>query len=380
MTDGRKVGLYIHIPFCLRKCLYCDFCSLAGAESEIPRYLRALVSEMRSRPANGYTVDTVYLGGGTPSLLSPREMEGLFAALHSVYCIEADAEITCEANPGTVTEDKLSAYRSLGINRLSLGVQSLSPRALSSIGRAHTAEEAVEAFRAARIAGFANISLDLMTGLPGETPEELSDTVEGLLALAPEHISAYALSVEEGTPLSRSPLLATLPDEDAATSAMERTAETLERAGYLRYEISNYAKEGYESRHNLRYWRGEEYIGLGPAAYSYFGGERFGNARDVQGYMAGIRKRVDGERITREEKEKETVMLSLRTAEGIAREAYLVAFGRDPHRLFAPLVARYPALFRVTPTHLSLTDRGMTLSSSLMAECLLLLEEAAPSS
>ena len=214
MTDPR-LGLYLHLPFCRSRCAYCDFCSSVGREAEIPRYVDALLREMEARPADGYTVDTVYLGGGTPSHLPGRELARLFDGIVARYRLAPDAEITCEVNPGTADFDKFSLLKSLGVNRVSLGVQSLSDRALRAIGRIHTAEEAREAYRAARRAGLRNISLDLMTGLPGETPRELADTVRGILALAPEHISAYALTLEEGTPLARSSLRATLPDEEA---------------------------------------------------------------------------------------------------------------------------------------------------------------------
>ena len=375
MTDPRPLGLYIHLPFCKRRCAYCDFCSSVGREGDIPAYVGALLSEMRRRPADGYTVDTVYLGGGTPSLLPIGELSRLLDGVFSHYHVAPSAEITSEVNPCTVDFDKFSLLKSLGINRVSIGVQSLSDRALRALGRAHTAKEAEDAFRAARRAGFGNISLDLMMGLPGETPAELSATVAGMLALAPEHISAYALMLEEGTPLYSSPLRTSIPSDDEAADAMEATAAALEGAGYRRYEISNYARRGYESRHNLRYWRGEEYIGLGVAAYSYFGGERFGAPRDLDGYLAGrILPRVDVERLSPADLEAERVMLSLRLASGIDRAAYLRDFGRDPALLFAEVTHRYPACFSVSDAAVALTGKGMSVSNTLIAECLLALE------
>ena len=342
----------------------------------MPAYVNALLREMRSRPADGYLVDTVYLGGGTPSLLGEEELSRLLRGIRESYSLDPSAEITCEVNPGTADYDKFSLLMSLGVNRVSLGVQSLSDRALGVLGRIHTADGARRAVADARRAGVANLSLDLMTGLPGETPRELAETVRGMLALAPEHISAYALTLEEGTPLACSPLCATLPDEDAAADAMEATAAALEAGGYHRYEISNYARQGYESRHNLRYWRGEEYLGLGVAAYSYFGGERFGAPRDLDGYLAGRPlPRVDCEIITPAERERERVMLSLRLAEGIDRAAYRRDFGRDPALLFTEVTRRYPAHFSVTERALALTPLGMSVSNPLIAECLLCLEE-----
>ena len=370
MTD-RSLGLYLHLPFCRSRCAYCDFCSSVGREADIPRYVDALLSEMASRPADGYTVDTVYLGGGTPSLLPGRELARLLDGIAAHYRLSGDAEITCEVNPGTADFDKFSLLKALGVNRVSLGVQSLSDRALRAIGRIHTAEEAREAYRAARRAGLRNISLDLMTGLPGETPRELADTVRGILALAPEHISAYALTLEEGTPLALSPLRAALPDEEAAADAMESAAAMLVEGGFCRYEISNYARGGFESRHNLRYWRGEEYIGLGVAAYSYFGGRRFGAPRDLDGYLDGRPlPGVDVETVTPAERERERVMLSLRLSEGIDRAAYLRDFGRDPASLFGEVASRYPAHLTVDDRAVALTPLGMSVSNPLIAECL----------
>ena len=371
MTDRKRLGLYLHLPFCKRRCAYCDFCSSVGREGDIPAYVDALLAEMRRRPAPGYTVDTVYLGGGTPSLLPPEETERLLAGIHRHYRVDPHAEITCEVNPCTVDFEKFSLLRSFGINRVSMGVQSLSDRALAALGRLHTASEAVAAYRDARRAGFDNVSMDLMLGLPGETPRELAETVEKMISLSPEHISAYALMLEEGTPLFTSPLCESIPGDDEAADAMEATAARLAAAGYRRYEISNYAKEGRESRHNLRYWRGEEYVGLGVAAYSYFEGERFGAPRDLDGYLAGrILPRVDVERLDHADREAERVMLSLRLADGIDRAAYLRDFGRDPHLLFSEVLSRYPAYFVRSDSAIALTGKGMNVSNTLIAECL----------
>lgn len=375
MTMTDPCGLYLHIPFCKRKCLYCDFCSFAGRESDMHAYVSALISEMRARPLSGRTVSTVYLGGGTPSLLPNAELARLLEGIHQHYTVDPVAEFTCEVNPCTADLEKFSLLRSLGVNRISMGVQSLSDRALRALGRLHTADDARAAVALLRRAGFENLSLDLMTGLPGETPEELADTVRGILALAPEHISAYALTVEEATPLATSPLRNTIPDEDAAADAMEATADALEAAGYHRYEISNYARKGYESRHNLAYWQGREYLGLGVAAYSYLDGVRFGKPRDLSGYLSGkALPEVDCEVLSDADREAECVMLSLRLAAGIDRAAYRAAYGRDPATLFAAILSRYPDCFRVTPVAVALTPRGMAVSNALIAECLLAIE------
>ena len=337
-------------------------------------YVDKLISEMQTKPCSR-SVGTVYFGGGTPSLLPESELSRLVEAVHRNYAVAEDAEITCEVNPCTADRKKLSCIHSLGINRLSFGVQSLSDRALRALSRLHTAAEAIGAYHTAREVGFSNISLDLMLGLPGETEEELNVTVRGFIDLAPEHISAYALQVEDGTPLSRSPLRNTVPDEDATADAMERVSDLLADAGYRRYEISNYARTGYESRHNLGYWQRREYIGLGVAAYSYLDGMRFGTPRDLDGYLAGHSlSPVDCETLHDADREAEHVMLSLRLAEGIDRRAYLAEHGRDPHTLFASITSRYPEAFSITESSLALTARGMAVSNSIIAEMLLLLE------
>lgn len=338
-------------------------------------YVDALLREMRAHPLAGRTVSTVYLGGGTPSLLPGEELARLLAGVRECYTVDPVAEITCEVNPCTADYDKLSLLKSIGVNRISMGVQSLSDRALAAIGRLHTASDAVAAYALARRVGFTNISLDLMTGLPGETPEELAATVCGILDLGPEHISAYALTVEERTPLATSPLRATLPDEDAAADAMEQTAAALSAAGYRRYEISNYARPGYESRHNIAYWQGREYLGLGIAAYSYLDGVRFGRPRSLGAYLAGeALPEIDREELTAADLEAERVMLSLRLADGIDCAAYRRDFGRDPAALLADVITRYPYCFAVSPGAIALTPRGMSVSNPLIAECLLAIE------
>ena len=375
MTMTDSIGVYLHIPFCRRKCAYCDFCSYVGREADMTAYVDGILAEMQRKPCNR-SVGTIYFGGGTPSLLPTRELARLVEGIHKSYAVSPAAEITCEVNPCTVDREKLAAIRSLGINRLSFGVQSLSDRALRALGRLHTAAEAVSAYRTAREVGFRNISLDLMMGLPGETPDELDATVRGFIDLAPEHISAYALQLEEGTPLAASPLRTTVPDEDATADSMERVGEMLTNGGYFRYEISNYARPGYESRHNLGYWRRREYIGLGVAAYSYMDGERYGTPRDLDGYLSGSPlERVDREILDAADREAEHVMLSLRLAEGIDCAAYLAEHGRDPRALFAPVLSRYPDAFSVSDTAIALTPRGMSVSNTLIAEMLVLLDE-----
>lgn len=343
----------------------------------MPAYTDRLISEMRRTPLPAdYTVDTVYIGGGTPSLLPGELIARLTDCVFSVYRVEKDAEITCEANPGTIDTDGFRRLLSAGVNRLSMGVQSLSDRELALLDRIHTAEEAVRAFDAARTAGFANISLDLMTGIPGETRESLAGTIAGLTALSPEHISAYALKIEEGTPFAARRESLALPDEEGQAEAMILASEALEAAGYRRYEISNYARPGYESRHNLRYWRGEEYLGFGPSAFSYFGKRRYGYGRDLDAYLRdGFLPRQEESDIDIRAEEEEFLMLRLRLCEGIPVREYEKRFHRDFFTQFCPVFDRYAAFFTQNPENVALTPRGMLVSNRLIVEMLSCLPE-----
>lgn len=263
-------SLYVHIPFCERKCAYCDFYSLENMSLK-ERFLRALEAEIALAPGSDAPAETLYFGGGTPSLLSPPELERIMGALARRFPLAPGAEITLEANPGTVTQEKLAAYRALGVNRLSIGIQSLAEEDLRFLGRIHTAEEAVLCVAMARRAGFANVSIDLIYALPAQTPEAWDATLARALALGADHVSAYGLIVEEGTPLARSVSAgAVIPaDEETEAAMYEHTMAVMRRAGFEHYEVSNYARPGFRSRHNSAYWSGEAYAGFGPSAHSY---------------------------------------------------------------------------------------------------------------
>lgn len=372
----RKLGLYIHLPFCKRKCNYCDFCSCVGREGDIPAYVDALLRQAEGTPTpSGAAIDSVYFGGGTPSLLPGNEMARLAKGLFTLYPIEEGAEITCEVNPGTVDYEKFCLLKELGFNRISIGIQSLDDNELRILGRIHTAAEAKEAFLLARQAGFTNISVDLMTGIPDETEESLRKTIEGLVSLSPDHISAYALKIEEGTPFAENRERLSLPDEEGEAYFTELSAALLGAAGFCRYEISNYAKEGKESRHNLHYWHGDEYIGLGPSAYSYLLGRRYGYPRDLDGFLVGNLERIDEEIIDREEEEREFFMLRLRLAEGIPIREYEKRFGRDFRKSFGKLLSHYAPFLTEKDGHVALNGRGMLLSNSLIGAFLEVLDE-----
>ena len=329
------LGLYLHIPFCRSKCDYCDFYSLPGGEDRMDGYLRALLRQLEEAApgAAGHSVDTVYVGGGTPTVFGGERLAALLAAVGRLYRLAPGAEITCEANPDSAGEELLRALRRAGFGRLSLGMQSADAGELAAVHRRHTPEQTDAAVAAARRVGFENLSLDLICGLPGQTEESWRRTVEHALSLRPEHLSCYGLKVEEGTPLARRVAEGeVLPDDDAQADRYLWTVERLARAGFRQYEISNFARPGYESRHNLRYWRLEPYLGFGPGAHSDFGGRRFAVPADLAGYLAGEAVPA-GETVSPWERGNEYLMLGLRTAAGIAGEEYRRRFGGD----FAPL-------------------------------------------
>ena len=370
------IGIYIHIPFCRRKCLYCDFCSFTGIDSATrSRYVDALVRELRSysTPLAPYTVNTVFIGGGTPSLLAAEETERVFDALRTCFDLAPDAEITSEVNPATADGEKLARWRAAGVNRLSIGVQSFSDTELRALGRLHTADEAEAFYRAARRAGFANIGLDLMYGIPGQTAASLAETLRRAVALAPEHISAYSLQVEEGTPFYDRRETLALPGDDENADLYDLVTHELAGAGYRHYEISNYAKPGYESRHNLRYWRMSPYIGVGVAAYSYFEGARYGHGRDLADYLADdFSRRPPAEPRGDGDTEEEYIMLALRLADGIDDEDFRRTFGVTFTERYGARMAPFVAEGLATRTGRgwALTEHGMYVSLALLAEIL----------
>jgi oxygen-independent coproporphyrinogen III oxidase len=337
-----RAGLYIHFPFCLQKCLYCDFNSAASSPAARRDYAGLLLKEMELRQQalpEPVRAATLYFGGGTPSLMSPEEVGRLVEAAASRFNLEPDAEVTLEANPGTLTPANLAGYRAAGVNRLSLGVQSFEDRLLARLGRVHSREEALAAFDAARRAGFDNISIDLMHSLPEQSPEQWRDALAQGIALAPEHISAYALSVEDDTPFAA--LLAAgklpLPDEDQAAAMFEATGELLESAGYQHYEISNFARPGRRSRHNGSYWSRVSYLGFGAGAHSFWNGdglgERWCNAGDALQYQdavaGGSLAEREREALTMEQAVSESFFLGLRVLTGLDLAPLEALYGTD---------------------------------------------------
>mgnify|MGYP000061405827 FL=1 len=315
-----SLGLYLHIPFCKAKCIYCDFYSLPHSEERMDAYAAALRRDLirRAPDARDHTVDTVYFGGGTPSYLGADRLCRILETVFAHYRVDKTAEITTEANPDSAREvSALRQLREAGFNRISLGMQSASDDELRLIGRVHTHKETVEAVHAARAAGFDNVSLDLIYGLPEQTMAHWRENLQAAIALEPEHLSCYGLKIEEGTPLDRKKDALRIPDDDEQAEEYLATVELLEKAGYAQYEISNFARPGRKSRHNLKYWTMQEYLGFGPGAHSDFGGRRFAYARDLSAYIRGEEHLSESACPAPREREEERVMLALRTARGL---------------------------------------------------------------
>ena len=380
-----KLGIYIHIPFCRSKCDYCDFYSLAGKEARMDAYQKALLAHLAETAplAKGIPVDTVYFGGGTPSFYGEKRLRELLAAIQKQFKVDQDAEITLEANPDSVDLPSLRRLRKAGFNRLSLGMQSACPGELEAIHRPHTAQQVGEAVTAARKAKFQNISLDLIYGLPGQTMDSWKTTVEHALSLLPQHLSCYGLKVEEGTPLAaRVEAGEVLPDDDAQADLYLWTVGRLERAGFPQYEISNFAKPGRESRHNLRYWLTRPYIGFGPGAHSDFGGRHYSFLRDLDAYIDGVLRGgniIDSEDlIPQRERGGEYLMLRLRTAAGIEEWEYRRTYFMD----FAPLEERLEQFReqgwaeKTATGRWRLTPQGFLLSNQLIGDLMERQEQA----
>ena len=379
-----KLGIYIHIPFCRSKCDYCDFYSLAGREDRMDAYQKALLSHIKETAplAHGIPVDTIYIGGGTPSYYGAKRLKELLSVVHKLYQVEKDAEVTVECNPDSVDLKSLKLLRKAGVNRLSLGMQSANACELERIHRIHTPQQVNEAATAARKAGFTNLSLDLIYGLPGQTMDSWKATVEHALSLIPQHLSCYGLKVEEGTPLAaRVAEGEVLPNDDQQADLYLWTVGRLERAGYPQYEISNFAKPGFASRHNLRYWLTQPYVGFGPGAHSDFGGRRYSFVRDLDAYIQGVLQGGgiidESEIIPKRERCGEYLMLRLRTVQGIAEQEYRSTYFMD----FAPLRARLEE-FRShgwaeeTDGRWHFTPKGFLVSNQLIGDLLERQEQA----
>lgn len=379
----RELELYIHIPFCVKKCAYCDFLSGPASNQQIEEYVQALIEEIRyyKEFVKKYEVSTVFWGGGTPSLLTGEQMKALMETLRQTFFIRQNAEITMEANPGTVTVEKLRAYQKAGINRLSFGLQSVNNEELKMLGRIHTYEEFLESYEAARKAGFQNINVDLISAIPKQTISSWEQTLQTIISLQPEHISAYSLIVEEGTTFAKlygegCELEHLLPSEEEERRMYERTEELLQEAGYHRYEISNYAKEGYECQHNLGYWERKEYLGLGLGASSLIEETRFHNTDEMEEYLRDasnpILLRRGQEKLDRQEQMEEFVFLGLRKIRGIQEEKFAEMFGEDIWDCYGKNLERVikEGLLEREEGVLRLTRKGIDVSNYVFYEIL----------
>lgn len=380
----KELELYIHIPFCVKKCSYCDFLSAPATEQTREAYMAALFAEIRGN-AEKYReriVTTIFIGGGTPSLLSGKTVIQLMKKLRENFCVAEDAEITMEVNPGTATLEKLRAFRKAGINRISIGMQSAQEPELKMLGRIHDFDCFCRVYREAVEAGFENINVDVMSGLPGQTIDTYRDTLEKVLHLSPvpQHISAYSLIVEEGTPFAtmKEKGELPLPEEEMERAMYEETIEVLAQYGFQRYEISNYAREGYECRHNVGYWTRKDYLGFGIGAASLVDNRRFQNRRELAAYLEHpLECREEEQTLTMEEQMEETMFLGLRLTRGVSYECFEKQFDRSLEAVYGSVIAQNVAdeLLTVrceeTGEHfLALTDRGLDLSNYVMAQFL----------
>lgn len=377
----KKLGIYIHIPFCVKKCNYCDFLSFPANTEARELYVQTLLKEIRleAREFHSYRVQTVFFGGGTPSLLTVLQVTDIMACLRDNFCFAEDAEISMEVNPGTVTAKSLKGYYEAGINRLSIGLQSANDGEMKLLGRIHTYDLFLEAYKAAVEAGFCNLNVDVMSALPGQDAASYKDTLEKVLGLTPRpsHISAYSLIVEEGTPFfewERQGKL-NLPGEEEEREMYEMTGNILAGAGYERYEISNYALQGYECRHNQSYWTRGNYLGFGLGAASLIENMRFTNESDMGQYMERIeegRQKENPERLSVSEQMEETMFLGLRLMAGVSKEEFENTYGVSMDSVYGKVIEKHVKNGLLTDgERVKLTKKGIDVSNMVMADFLL---------
>lgn len=376
-----ELGIYVHIPFCKRKCSYCDFKSFSNIdEINQKKYVDALIKEIQnSQNTNKYIVTTIYIGGGTPSFINETYIKDILQAIYKKWEIKNDVEITIEVNPGTITKEKLEAYKNMGINRLSIGLQSTNNYLLNKIGRIHSYEEFIENYILARKTGFENINIDLMLALPEQNMEDLMQSVKKVINLNPEHISIYSLILEENTELWKKVKNKeeNLVEDDLEREMYWKSKKAFEAAGYIHYEISNYAKPGFESKHNKNCWSQKQYLGFGIAAHSYLNGKRFYNVEDLNKYITNIEKNefknniiIEEENRTKEEIAKEYMMLGLRKIEGVSISEFQRKFELNPLFYFRFEISKLQEmdLIEVDLDNIRLTKKGLDLANIVFEE------------
>lgn len=411
--NNNNLEIYIHTPFCVKKCAYCDFLSFPADTNTQIQYVHALLNEIRfyGERMGDYQVSTIYIGGGTPSWLEPELLVAIMDQVYKSFCVREDAEVSIECNPGTVTTAKLEAYRRAGINRLSIGLQSANNEELKVLGRIHTYEQFLKTYELARNAGYTNINVDLMSGLPHQSAESFADTLQKVIRLKPEHISAYSLIIEKGTPFyekykfdmvrqEAGMKTELLPTEDDVYKMLKLTQLVLAKAGYDRYEISNYAKPGYACRHNVGYWTRENYLGLGLGAASLIDNVRYSNTRELYEYIEicreltflppevfapeegmdapergwfGSNLHTEAAVVNRKAQMEEFMFLGLRMTEGISRNEFEANFGMPIEAAYVQVLPDLQAqkLIEKREGRVYLTDRGMDVANYVMAQFLL---------
>lgn len=386
--QNKQIGLYVHIPFCKQKCSYCDFCSYANKEDLISKYVKYLLQEIKEVGSNNkidfqngkddlFIVKTIYIGGGTPSLIESKYIKEIMQTIQTNFEIEKNVEVTIEVNPGTVTLEKLEDYVKSGINRLSIGLQSTHEHLLKEIGRIHTYLEFLDTFRFAREAGFENINVDLMIGLPNQTTQEVQDSVEEIVSMEPEHISVYSLILEDETPLAKKVEQGLeLPNEEIERKMYWEVKKTLEKNGYNHYEISNFSKPGFESKHNMDCWNQKEYVGFGIAAHSYTNGIRYSNITNIEQYIQNYELNNLEENLIFHEKQntvsmqKEYMLLGLRKIQGVSIQEFKTKFIANPVFLYHSELEKLvrEELIEIDGDFIKLTSKGLDLANLVWEE------------
>lgn len=371
-------GIYIHIPFCKQKCYYCDFVSFANKEELIERYINALKKEIKYKLKSKDKIDTIYIGGGTPSVIDSKYIVEILEEIYSIVGFDETREVTIEINPGTSDKEKIEAYKTVGINRISLGLQTTNDKLLKNIGRIHTYKQFEEAYNLVKQEGFTNINVDLMLALPNQTLEDLKISLNKIINLNPTHISVYSLILEEGTKLEDliNRKVLELPSEDIERQMYWKTKHLLEENGYIHYEISNFAKENYKSKHNSNCWKQQEYYGFGLASHSYINNVRYSNIEDLSQYIKDIEneeynkiKQVN-EIQTKISKAKEYMMLSLRTIDGVKIKEYKAKFQENPLYIYRREIEKLTQneLLEIDGDHIKLTAKGIDFANQVWEE------------
>lgn len=378
----KEIGIYIHIPFCKRKCEYCDFISYSQKENFVEKYVDSLIKSIEHTKQNMnmkyYKVNTIYIGGGTPSFINSKYIVKILEKVRAVFNVSVNAEITIELNPGTVNEEKIIDYKNAGINRVSIGLQAVQDEILKMLGRIHTYSEFENTYNLIQKNGFKNINVDLMLGLPKQTIDDIEESVQKIISLNPNHISVYSLIVEEGTPIEKKITsgILNLPEEDLERKMYYKVKELLEEIGYNHYEISNFAKKGFESKHNMNCWNQEEYLGFGLASHSYFENKRFSNIENLDEYIKNIEENNFDKNIivheiqSEEAKKKEYMLLGLRKIEGVSISKFEQKFRIHPLFYFRFEISKLEeeGLIEVDLDNIKLTQKGLDFANLVWEE------------